>query len=64
MSTRLGEAETRLNEARAKVASTMDTITTLINVVAVILVLLLIYVAILHVVLMRSAGGLRRPPAA
>jgi hypothetical protein len=64
VSTRLGEAETRLNEARAKVASTMDTITTLINVVAVILVLLLIYVAILHVVLMRSAGGLRRPPAA
>lgn len=64
VTTRLGEAETRLNEARAKVASTMDTITTLINVVAVLLVLLLVYVAILHVVLMRSAGGMRRTPPA
>jgi hypothetical protein len=64
VSTRLGEAETRLDEARAKAASTMDTITTLVNVVAVILVLLLVYVAILHLVLFRSAGGMRQSPRA
>jgi hypothetical protein len=63
VTTRLGEAETRLDDARAKVASTMDTITLLINIVALILVLLLVYGAVLHIVLLRSAGGMRRPAA-
>jgi hypothetical protein len=65
VSTRIGQAETRLNEARADVASTMDRISTLITVVTLVLLALLVYVAVLNIVLLRAAGGLRRtPPAA
>jgi hypothetical protein len=64
VSTRLDDAETRLTEAGAKVDTTMSSITTGITVLALLIVLALVYVAALHVVLLRSAGGLRRPRAA
>ena len=60
VSTRLATAETRLNEARADVTSTMDRITGLITIVTLVILALLAYVAALHVVLLRAAGGLRR----
>jgi|SRR5215218_2395916 len=60
VSTRLDEAETRLTEARVNVASTFDTITAALSLGALLLVLALLYGAALHVVLLRSAGGLRR----
>jgi hypothetical protein len=59
VSTRLANAETRLNEARADVTSTMDRITSLITIVTLLILVLLVYVAALHVVLLRSAGRLR-----
>jgi hypothetical protein len=59
VSTRLANAETRLNEARADVTSTMDRITSLITIVTLLILVLLVYVAALHVVLLRAAGRLR-----
>jgi hypothetical protein len=60
VSTRLANAETRLNEARADVTSTMDRITSLITIVTLLILVLLVYVAALHVVLLRAAGRLRK----
>ena len=63
VSTRLANAENRLNEARADVTSTMDRITSLITIVTLAFLALLAYVAALHVVLLRAAGGMRREPS-
>ena len=62
VSTRLGNAEARLNDARADVTTTMDRITSLITILTLLILGLLLYVAALHVVLLRAAGGLRREP--
>lgn len=64
--TRLGEAEARLGEVRTQLADTGATIDRLITVVSLVLILALLYVAFLHFVLFRSAGGVRKakPPAA
>ena len=63
VSTRLATAEARLNEARTDVTTTMDRINTLITVVTLVILALLAYVAALHVVLLRAAGGLRKEPS-
>ena len=60
VSTRFTDAEARLNEARADVASTMDRIWMMITVVALLIIALLVYIAALHVVLLRVSGGLRK----
>ena len=64
MSTRFTDAEARLNEARADVTSTMDRIRTAITIVTLLVLALLVYIAALHVVLLRFSGGLRRGPEA
>lgn len=62
VSTRFADAEARLNEARADVTSTMDRIRTAITIVTLLVLALLVYIAALHVVLLRFSGGLRRDP--
>ena len=56
---RLDTAQVRLQEARASVASTADTVNLVITIVALVVLLLLLYIAVLHVVLFRSARGMR-----
>jgi hypothetical protein len=60
VSTRFTDAEARLNEARADVTDRFDRIRTLITIVALLVIALLVYIAALHVVLLRFSGGLRR----
>jgi hypothetical protein len=55
--TGISDLETRLVETQARVASKFDTVNTAITIVALILILLLAYLAALHVVLYRWAGG-------
>jgi hypothetical protein len=64
VSTRFSDAEARLNEARADVTSTMDRIRTAITIVTLLVLALLVYIAALHVVLLRFSGGLRSEPPA
>ena len=64
VSTRFTDAEARLTEAQADVTSRFDQIRTMITIVALLVLALLVYIAALHVVLLRAAGGLRREPEA
>ena len=64
VSTRFTDAEARLNEARTDVTDRFDQIRTMITIVALLVIALLVYIAALHVVLLRFSGGLRREPDA
>ena len=63
VSTRFVEAQARLNNARADVTHRFDRIATVITIVALLVIALLVYIAALHVVLLRASGGLRRTDA-
>ena len=58
----ISDLEVRLEETRTKVASTADTVRLVITIATLVLLLLLAYLAALHVVLYRWAGG-RNPMA-
>jgi hypothetical protein len=58
----IGDLEVRLEETRTKVASTADTVRLVITIGTLVVLLLLAYLAALHVVLYRWAGG-RNPMA-
>jgi hypothetical protein len=60
--TGIGDLEVRVEETRAKVASTADSVRLAITIGTLIVLLLLAYLAALHVVLYRWAGG-RNPMA-
>ena len=64
MSTRFTDAEARLNEARVDVTDRFDRIRTIITIVTVLVLALLVYIAALHVVLLRFSGDLRQEPDA
>jgi hypothetical protein len=56
----LDEAEVKLNNLRAEVAATADTVNTVITIAALVLVLAFLYSALLHWVLYRSGRDMRR----
>jgi hypothetical protein len=56
----LSDAQARLQQARVNVATTADNINLTITIISLIAIALLVYLALLHVVLFRSAGGMRR----
>jgi hypothetical protein len=56
----IDDARTRLDEVRAKVASTADGVNTVVTLGAVGTILVLLYFALLHWVLLRAGGRLRR----
>ncbi|HEX5826807.1 MAG TPA: hypothetical protein VFY23_04750 [Candidatus Limnocylindrales bacterium] len=56
----LAAADAQLEATRAQVASTAGTVSTAISIVSFLLILALLYVAFLHLVLFRSAGGARK----
>jgi hypothetical protein len=60
----LEAAEAKLAETRAQVEDTAATLTTVISIGSLVLVVLLLYIALLHWILFRSAAGVRRGPAA
>lgn len=60
---KIADAQARLTATRDSLASAASSITTAITIVALVIVLGLLYVAFLHLVLFRSAGGVRKPKA-
>jgi hypothetical protein len=56
----LSDAQARLQQARVNIATKADTINLVITIISLVAIALLVYLALLHIVLFRSAGGMRR----